>query len=241
MYDKMSVVQQVISDARKLATRLTEHDTSMDSLLSQTQGVIKQVECMKEYCEEMNELNEAANSRPRIALIHSIQQENRHIRELQRENKELRQALEEHQNIMELIMSKYRQQIANLIAVNKTGNGQNDAEVHAKMASLVERVNEMVAVMRKATLLCEDEYGEQQRIITTLATENKGLREMLRIAVKSGSVVPPPGTSDVHTQTEDETNSLTRSPSEDLSPLDDEMDSPNRKINSNLNSFKSNS
>lgn len=41
------------------------------------------------------------------------------------------------------------------------------------MASLVERVNEMVAVMRKATLLCEDEYGEQQRIITTLATENK--------------------------------------------------------------------
>lgn len=64
---------------------------------------------------------------------------------------------------------------------------------------------------------------------------------MLRIAVKSGSVVPPPGTSDVHTQTEDETNSLTRSPSEDLSPLDDEMDSPNRKINSNLNSFKSNS
>lgn len=112
----------------------------------------------------MNVLNEAANNRPRSALIHSIQQENRHIRQLQQvragstmgwtfllyqlivpltlavymlwlrqyflftnfssnfsllqENKELRLALEEHQNVMELIMSKYRQQVAKLVTVN---------------------------------------------------------------------------------------------------------------------------
>ena len=34
------------------------------------------------------------------------------------ENKELRLALEEHQNVMELIMSKYRQQVAQLVTVN---------------------------------------------------------------------------------------------------------------------------
>lgn len=37
---------------------------------------------------------------------------------LLQENKELRLALEEHQNVMELIMSKYRQQVAKLVTVN---------------------------------------------------------------------------------------------------------------------------
>ena len=48
----MSVVQQVINDARKLATRLTEHDNSVDTLLSQTNTVLKKVESMKEVCKK---------------------------------------------------------------------------------------------------------------------------------------------------------------------------------------------
>ncbi|XP_068227574.1 FGFR1 oncogene partner 2 homolog isoform X1 [Palaemon carinicauda] len=86
------------------------------------------------YCEEMNELNEAANNRPRSALIHSIQQENRHIRQLQQENKELRVALEEHQNVMELIMSKYRQQVAKLVSVNSK-QSQPNTQDQAKVSS----------------------------------------------------------------------------------------------------------
>lgn len=46
--DKMSVLQQVLTDARKLATRLRDHDSSAESLLSQAQGMFKQVESMKE-------------------------------------------------------------------------------------------------------------------------------------------------------------------------------------------------
>ncbi|XP_068227576.1 FGFR1 oncogene partner 2 homolog isoform X3 [Palaemon carinicauda] len=130
----MSVLQQVLTDARKLATRLRDHDSSADTLLSQAQGMFKQVESMKEYCEEMNELNEAANNRPRSALIHSIQQENRHIRQLQQENKELRVALEEHQNVMELIMSKYRQQVAKLVSVNSK-QSQPNTQDQAKVSS----------------------------------------------------------------------------------------------------------
>lgn len=49
--DKMSVLQQVLTDARKLATRLRDHDSSADSLLSQAQGMFKQVESMKEVSE----------------------------------------------------------------------------------------------------------------------------------------------------------------------------------------------
>ena len=48
-----------------------------------------------------------------------IQQENRHIRQLQHENKELRAALEEHQNVLELIMSKYREHMSCLVNSTK--------------------------------------------------------------------------------------------------------------------------
>lgn len=200
MYDKMSVLQQVLTDARKLATRLRDHDSSADSVLSQAQGMYKQVESMKEYCEEMNELNEAANNRPRSALIHSIQQENKHIRQLQQENKELRLALEEHQNVMELIMSKYRQQVAQLVTVNSQPS-QPSTQEQAKLSAHIERVSEMVAVMRKAAALGDDETNQQQRLITALATENKGLREMLNIASRSGSLQPRTSAVDAGTQT----------------------------------------
>jgi len=200
MYDKMSVLQQVLTDARKLANRLREHDSSAESLLSQAQGMFKQVEGMKEYSEEMNKLNEAANNRPRSALIHSIQQENRHIRELQQENKELRLALEEHQNVMELIMSKYRQQVAKLVTVNSNATPQSTTN-NNQMAGQIERVNEMVAVMRKASQMGDEEAQDCQKLITALATENKGLREMLHIATRAGSI-PASQRVDIETQTE---------------------------------------
>ncbi|KAK8407366.1 hypothetical protein O3P69_002120 [Scylla paramamosain] len=215
MYDKMSVLQQVLTDARKLATRLRDHDSSADSLLSQAQGMYKHVESMKEYCEEMNELNEAANNRPRSALIHSIQQENKHIRQLQQENKELRLALEEHQNVMELIMSKYRQQVAQLVTVNSQPS-QPSTQEQAKLSAHIERVSEMVAVMRKAAALGDDESNQQQRLITALATENKGLREMLNIASRSGSLQLRTNAVDAGTQTGQDSPKLEEGASQDV-------------------------
>ena len=64
------------------------------------------------------ELNTAAHHRPHLDLIANIQQENRQLRALESENKELKSALEEHQNTLELIMSKYRQQISRLLEAN---------------------------------------------------------------------------------------------------------------------------
>ena len=52
---------------------------------------------MRQYQEDVENLNEVAHNRPRAQLVLGIQQENRHIRTLQQENKELRAALEEHQ------------------------------------------------------------------------------------------------------------------------------------------------
>lgn len=46
---KMSVsVQQILADAKKLAVRLKDHDSSADMLLSQAQAMYRQVDAMKE-------------------------------------------------------------------------------------------------------------------------------------------------------------------------------------------------
>ena len=61
---------------------------------------MKQVDAMRQYQEDVDNLNEVAHNRPRAQLVLGIQQENRHIRTLQQENKELRAALEEHQVVL---------------------------------------------------------------------------------------------------------------------------------------------
>jgi hypothetical protein len=40
-------IQQIILDAKRLASRLKEHDSAADALLSQTQSVYKQIDAMK--------------------------------------------------------------------------------------------------------------------------------------------------------------------------------------------------
>jgi hypothetical protein len=41
-------VQQIVLDAKKLASKLKEHDTVADNLISQTQCVFKQIDAMKQ-------------------------------------------------------------------------------------------------------------------------------------------------------------------------------------------------
>lgn len=41
-------IQQILLDAKRLASRLKEHDSAADALLSQTQSVYKQIDAMKQ-------------------------------------------------------------------------------------------------------------------------------------------------------------------------------------------------
>lgn len=66
--------------------------------------------------------------RSRPVMVFNMQQENKHILELQQENRELRDLLEEHQSVLQLIMSKYRQQITTLVnsSTNEKQSNQNN-------------------------------------------------------------------------------------------------------------------
>lgn len=45
-------IQQILQDAKKLSSKLKEHDTAADVILSQTQSVYKKIDAMKQVCEQ---------------------------------------------------------------------------------------------------------------------------------------------------------------------------------------------
>ncbi|XP_049790865.1 FGFR1 oncogene partner 2 homolog isoform X2 [Schistocerca nitens] len=182
-------IQQIILDAKRLANRLKEHDTTADALLSQAQNVYQKIDTMKQYQEKANELNESARQRPHAVLVAGIQQENRHLRELQQENRELRAALDEHQKALELIMSKYRQHVTRLVASSKIDLAALGTQKYSKViCEQSNKICEMAAVMRKSAEIDEQKALEERELVTRLATENKGLRELLEISCKNGTL-----------------------------------------------------
>lgn len=184
-------VQQLLSDAKRLTGRLRDHDSSADTIITAAQDVLKEVEAMRQYQEDIESLNNIAHNRPRAQLVLGIQQENRHIRQLQHENKELRAALEEHQNVLELIMSKYRQHMSCLINSTKL---EKDMIIHENTRMLQDRADkicEMANVMQKSIQIDEQSINKEQELMARLVTENKGLREMLEISHRNGSYSNP--------------------------------------------------
>jgi len=185
-------VAQVLSDARRLGSRLRDHDANADGVISLARSVLDEVEAMRAYNEEIEHLNEVARNRPRAQLVLGIQQENRHIRALQQENKELRAALEEHQNAIELIMSKYRQHMNHLLHQTRLDSSFIvNREKAALLQERTDRIMEMAGVMSQSIQIDDGFLAREEEIRSRLVTENKGLRDMLEISRKSGSLSNP--------------------------------------------------
>lgn len=184
---KMSyTVEKLLSDAATLVSRLKEHDAIADILITQTQTLHKRIDAMKEYQDDITELNDIAKHRPRSHLIIGIAQENRQIRELQQENRELRVALEEHQSALELIMKKYREQVNTLIETNKWEKALAKGNDNSKdMDKLINKICEMANVMHKSVNVDEGASVKDRERLTQLEIENKGLRELLEICSTS--------------------------------------------------------
>ncbi|XP_069822564.1 FGFR1 oncogene partner 2 [Dendropsophus ebraccatus] len=182
-------IEKVLSDAKLLVERLREHDSAAESLIEQTTVLNKRVEAMKQYQDEIQELNEVARHRPRSTLVLGIQQENRQIRELQQENKELRTSLEEHQSAMELIMSKYREQMFRLLMASKKDDPGIIIKLkdqHSKeLKNHMDKISEMTAVMKRAIEIDEQFGNQDYDRILKLEEENRGLREILQITRES--------------------------------------------------------
>jgi DNA polymerase III sliding clamp (beta) subunit (PCNA family) len=135
------------------------------------------------------ELKSAAHQRPHLDLIANIQQENRQLRALESENKELKIALEEHQNTLELIMSKYRQQVSKLLEAGYAKSiSVFPLEDSAILVHQAEKINSTMAVMRVAAQTDDEFACKEAELFSRLTTENQGLKELLDIGLRHGSV-----------------------------------------------------
>ena len=227
-------VQEVLSDLKKLSGRLRSSDVTAESLLAKANHLEKTVEAQKEYHSGLESLS-ASYGQPmalnnvhqssiigqpanqpqthpgaRSSLIASLQRESRQLQALERENRELRIALEDHQNTLELIMSKYRSQMSQLIKsnsvlatpnasrlINATVNVQsgphqcncnNISSSNHLIQMYQQKITEMAAVMMKAIDLDEANDARRMELIAELRTENKGLKELLFIAKANNQV-----------------------------------------------------
>ncbi|KAK3706077.1 hypothetical protein QZH41_014685, partial [Actinostola sp. cb2023] len=112
-------MEQLLSDAKRLVKNLRDQETACDSILRDASTLNMKMEAYKQLRDEVTELNNVANHRPRSTLILGSQEENARIRELQQENIELQTSLAEYQSALELIMAKYRDQVLNLVQSNQ--------------------------------------------------------------------------------------------------------------------------
>nr|XP_060628546.1 suppressor of IKBKE 1 isoform X1 [Anolis sagrei ordinatus]XP_060628547.1 suppressor of IKBKE 1 isoform X1 [Anolis sagrei ordinatus] len=189
-------IEKILTDVKALLERLKEHDTAADSLIDQSTMLHKRMVTMKEvgtplshkYQEDTAELKDMSKYKPHILLS----QENTQIRDLQQENRELWISLEEHQDALELIMSKYRKRMLQLMIKRKDVDSQPVLKVHQTQSEEIEnqidRICEMGEVMRKAVRADNDQYYKIQEKLAQLELENKELRKLLSISKESVEV-----------------------------------------------------
>lgn len=177
----------LLLDAKCLASRLREHNSSTDALIDQANNLYLKLDAMKQYHDVVSELNDVAHHRPRSTLILGSQEENARIRELQQDNIELQTSVAEYQSALELIMAKYREQVFGLIKANRLDATCMKLNNYKELQAKTEQICEMAAVMSEAIHIDDQAIQQEQERMASIESENRGLRELLKI---SGIAIP---------------------------------------------------
>uniref|UniRef100_A0A8B9VP67 Suppressor of IKBKE 1 n=1 Tax=Anas zonorhyncha TaxID=75864 RepID=A0A8B9VP67_9AVES len=138
-------IEKILTDARTLLERLKEHDTAAESLIEQSAVLHQRVAAMREAgaapAEKVSAAGGTLVATPRRVLCFAA----------------LWISLEEHQDALELIMSKYRKQMLQIMQGRKGEDAEPVLKVH-QANSVIDRICEMGEVMRKAIQVDDDQF-----------------------------------------------------------------------------------
>lgn len=204
-------MDQLLSDAKHLVQRLNAQENIFDSVISETITLQRRLSMMKQYHDEVSQMNDLANHRPRCTLILGSLVENQKIQNLEQENKELSLSLAEHQSALELIMNKYREQVLIMMKLNsnqKVCHNNVCLETEVKMR---EKISEMANVMRQSALIDDNLASKEIEVIRCLQVENENLRELLQISGKSYQTCFPSSSNELFDRTNASSLSLNKS------------------------------
>lgn len=169
--------EKIIADAKEVANRLKLFTGHSDAIFTEADHVYETLESLRRVHVDFEVLNQLGRSHTNNQMVHAINQEHPHLRDIQMQNRELRACLQDYQRALEHIMSKYREHTQKKILnsqVSFSYLSQNDARFNNKY---IDKIQEMVAVMRLAAQSDDDNYErvgrEQDILINKLMTENK--------------------------------------------------------------------
>ncbi|XP_030872611.1 suppressor of IKBKE 1 isoform X3 [Leptonychotes weddellii] len=173
-------IEKILTDAKTLLERLREHDAAAESLVDQSAALHRRVAAMREAGTALpDQVGQRVGGRARRICAP----------EGWRAKEELWVSLEEHQDALELIMSKYRKQMLQLMVAKKAVDAEPVLKAHqshsAEIESQIDRICEMGEVMRKAVQVDDDQFCKIQEKLAQLELENKELRELLSISSES--------------------------------------------------------
>jgi len=174
----------ILNNARELVSRLRRDDATADSAVSQAQFVQERILGMKQYGDDLVELNELSSHRPKTTILSNIQKENRLIKQLQQENEELKQLVIEHRSVLEKVMEKYRQDVQSLILFDQNPCRKREnfnvglaQEIQEKSS----KIDEMASMMRRAIDIDDSYSASQDERLNALLVENRGLKELIAV------------------------------------------------------------
>lgn len=135
-----------------------------------------------QFHQELSVVNNLSESQPRTSLISALQDERKKARSLEKENNELRSAIEQHQQVLEIVMMKYREQSKQLARINRLELiyriPSNDLDCQ-RYRYLQDKVNEMVLVLEQACETDDFKINSQQQLISKLTAENNRIKRLL--------------------------------------------------------------
>ncbi|KHN70624.1 FGFR1 oncogene partner 2 -like protein [Toxocara canis] len=176
-------VSQLMAEMRQLVVNLQSRERATDGALAKSQLVNDKISSMKEYQEEVANMNGCWRMQGRKVLLAGLQQENRQILQLQQENRELRQTLEDCEGTLEIVMQKHRLMVASMsnctlppATLPIVFNPGGDAELHSQKTVQFSRM------LQDCFLEGESMSNIDQEVIARLTTENACLRELLNIS-----------------------------------------------------------
>ncbi|CAF1563290.1 unnamed protein product [Rotaria sp. Silwood1] len=174
----------ILTNARELVSRLRRDDATADTAVNQAQYVQERILSMKQYGDDLAELNDISLHRPKTDILYNIQKENRLIKQLQKENEELKQLVTEHRSVLEKIMYKYRQHIQQLKLMEekeKIAVQLFNAGLAQEVQEKTSKIQEMALIMQRAIDIDDTNNAAQEERINALLLENRGLKEILAV------------------------------------------------------------
>ncbi|CAO2599452.1 Suppressor of IKBKE 1 [Lemmus lemmus] len=182
-------IEKIMTDAKTLLERLREHDAAAESLVDQSAALHRRVAAMREAGAVLPEQVGPGRAAPRPGVGASGSRRVGSPSDLSWSPGQLWVSLEEHQDALELIMSKYRKQMLQLMVAKKAMDTEPVLRAHqshsAEIESQIDRICEMGEVMRKAVQVDDNQFCKIQEKLAQLELENKELRELLSISSES--------------------------------------------------------